>query len=362
MKSIVYLLFLSLSLSSCHTVRRASADPLLQLIHKSNFSLLKGAWSNTPADDQLNKRYASTFDVNALQDVQLAKQFSLLEENTIADADRVQLLPVNNQLQVTVFRRNGIIAKFSVKGKFKKGYFKTKKQSKTAFPPIPPFYYFNDNVRLYITVDKDNNLVIKRRGKKTGMIFFFASGFSMDNEYRYTPYTNAILDQRAVEATNAGFPDREIQSIDKKVKKINADSTLYSRSSQELDIGGEGGKATFYSKEDTVVLVEKTEYGETFRTEKSYYFDDISGELIYMEERQYRYNRPIYYDAKTARENNDTEAFDERRSVVTTYFHYFEKGRLFYRSNENGKPEDKTQWERLGKELISELSVIYQQN
>lgn len=375
MKTIVYVLLIILTLSSCNTAKHASKDDSLQVISKNNFSLLKGTWKNIPIDNQLNKRYASTFDVNALQDVQLAKQFFLLDENILPDADRIQLLPVDNQLQVTAFRRNEITAKFSVKGKFKKGYFKTKKQSKTAFPPIPPFYYFNDNVRLYVTVDKENNLVIKRRGKKTGMIFFFASGFSMDNEYCYAPVfpidgvekSDEVFIKNFSEEDENTAPklsgntttDKKLLSIISTIKKRTTNDTTFEKMTIDLDTGGEGGKATLYLQNDLAERIEKVVFGEAFRTETAYYFDDNSGELIYMEERQYRYNRPIYYDEKAARENNDTEAFDESKSVVTTSYHYFENGKLFYRSNENGEPEDKTQWERLGREIIRELEMIY---
>ena len=126
-----------------------------------------------------------------------------------------------------------------------------------------------------------------------------------------------------------------------------------------MDIGGEGGTATFYSKNDAVLLIEKVEYGETFRTEKDYYFDDKSGDLIYMTERHYRYNRPIYYDEKAAKENNDTEAFDESSSTILTYHNYFENGKLFYRVNKNNEPEKKNELDKTGNEILKELEKMY---
>ncbi len=177
--------------ASCRTVKQASKDISLQAIDVGRFNLLKGGYNNQPKEDRLNNSYLSSYDVNTLTDVQLAKQFFLLATNWTIEADKVELLPNNNELRIIVFKQDKIVAEFNRKGSFRKGYFKTKKENKLKFPPIPPFYYFNENVRLFITIDKEGNLVIKRKGKKVGMIFFFGTGFKIDNEYRYALYGSA---------------------------------------------------------------------------------------------------------------------------------------------------------------------------
>lgn len=379
MKPIVYYsALIMVVLSSCHSVKHATKDPELQTVSSQNIHLLKGTYHNQPIDDKLNKAYSSVYDVNALQDVQLLKQFFLLKKTENGIAEQLQIAIINNELQITAMQDGQTVKQFRIKGKFRKGYFKTKKESKTKFPPLPPFYYFNENVRLYLTLDTANNLVVKRKGRKTGMIFFFAAGFKMDNEYCYPPYNNTTPQTDSVikgdEQTNSflteekntapklsgdAATDKKLQPVIDKINRINAGGEQYEKISTDLDIGGEGGTATFYSKNDAVLLIEKVEYGETFRTEKDYYFDDKSGDLIYMTERHYRYNRPIYYDEKAAKENNDTEAFDESSSTILTYHNYFENGKLFYRVNKNNEPEKKNELDKTGNEILKELEKMY---
>lgn len=381
MKPIVcYAILIIVACTSCHSVKQAANDPTLQTLNEHNIHILKGTYHNLPIDDKLNKNYVSTYDANALQDVQLLKQFFLLEKGENGIAEQIQIAAISNsQLQITALHNGQVVKQVLIKGELSNGYFKTEKESKTKFPPLPPFYYFNENVRLYLTLDTANNLVVKRNGKKTGMVFLFSSGFKMDNEYRYAPYNNTASQIDSVtkdmnDTTVAVMPedalfiplpsgnptiDQKLQMVLEKVKRID---TVQAWDVMWIDIetGGEGGKAGLHSINDDVLFINKVEYGETFRTEMEYYFDEQNGNLIYMTERHYRYNRPMYYDEKVAKENNDTEAFNESRSTIITHHNYFENGKLFYRINNNNEPEKKDTLDKIGNEIIQELEKFYQ--
>ena len=382
MKSIVcYAILIIVACTSCHSVKQAANDPTLQTLNEDNLHLLKGTYHNLPIDDKLNKNYASTYDANALQDVQLLKQFFLLEDGENGIAEQIQIAAISNrELQITALQNGQIVKQFRIKGALSNGYFITEKESKTAFPPLPPFYYFNENVRLYLTLDTANNLVVKRRGKKTGMVFLFASSFKMDNEYRYAPYNNTASQIDSVtkdmnDTTLAVMPedalfiplpsgnptiDQKLKMVLDKVKRIEAFHNYDNVMWIDIETNGEGGKAGLHFTNDDVWFINKVEYGETFRTEMEYYFDEKNGNLIYMTERHYRYNRPMYYDEKVAKENNDTETFDESRSTIITHHNYFENGKLFYRINYNNEPEKKDTLDKIGKEIIQELEKFYQ--
>ncbi len=191
-QSVFFISFTGFTFISCSSVRHASKDASLHPIDAARRNKLNGVYCNQPIDDQLDKSYTVAYDINALSDVQLVKQFFLLDTNWNITADKIELFAVDNELRLGIFSQSKRIAVFTINGKFRKGYFKTKKERKTTFPPIPPFYYFNQHVRLLITVDQSSNLVVKRKGKKTGMVFFFGTGFKMDNEYRYAPYKSLL--------------------------------------------------------------------------------------------------------------------------------------------------------------------------
>ncbi len=126
----------------------------------------------------------------------------------------------------------------------------------------------------------------------------------------------------------------------------------------DLEIGGEGGTATFHTKDGALIRIETLHYGETFRSERDYRLEGEDGGLTYMLERLHRYNRPIYYDAAVARENQDEEAFDEGKGTVMRYHHHFENGKLVRRSDDTGDPEDETQYERIGEAILEELEAL----
>ena len=120
-----------------------------------------------------------------------------------------------------------------------------------------------------------------------------------------------------------------LKPIQANFKRIN--SITKWTSIQKRDIEGEsteGGEATFYYKNNRLEKVMARHYGEMGQILTEYYL--LNGKLSFVFEKDYRYNRPLFYDAKTMKENNDTESFDFNKSEITETRNYFEKDYLFH--------------------------------
>lgn len=105
------------------------------------------------------------------------------------------------------------------------------------------------------------------------------------------------------------------QWTDIKKKNIEGEST-------------EGGEAAYYYKNNRLEKVIVRHYGETRQALIEYYL--LNGKLSFVFEKDYHYNRPLFYDAKMMKENNDTEAFDFNKSEITETRNYFENGSLLH--------------------------------
>ncbi len=93
----------------------------------------------------------------------------------------------------------------------------------------------------------------------------------------------------------------------------------------------EGGEAAFYYKNKRLEKVIARHYGEMGRKLIEYYL--LNGRLSFVFEKEYTYNRPLFYDLKAMKENSDTEAFDLNKSDIMEIRSYFEKGNLIYTVN-----------------------------
>jgi hypothetical protein len=112
-------------------------------------------------------------------------------------------------------------------------------------------------------------------------------------------------------------------------KRINS-ITKWTRIKQK-DIEGvsaEGGEATFYYQKKRLEKIIARHYGEMGQLLIEYYL--FNGKLSFAFEKEYRYNRPLFYDVKVMKENNDTEAFDFKKSEITEARYYFLNARLIH--------------------------------
>ena len=93
---------------------------------------------------------------------------------------------------------------------------------------------------------------------------------------------------------------------------------------------------------------------------EEYYFDEAG--LIFVFEQEYRYNRPIYWDAERAKENGDEEVFDINKSVIIENRYYFngdEMVRWLDRDYEQ-VPHSQERFDLAKKEVLAEAQRFIQ--
>lgn len=120
--------------------------------------------------------------------------------------------------------------------------------------------------------------------------------------------------------------EERLKSIRTNFKRINEISEWTSVDKRELNQSAEGGIATYYFVKDTLLKVVVIHLGETGKNIQEFYTK--SGQLSFVFEQQYQYNRPITWDSTTMIENQDTETFDINKSDIIEDRSYFENGVL----------------------------------
>jgi hypothetical protein len=121
-------------------------------------------------------------------------------------------------------------------------------------------------------------------------------------------------------------------------KRINSITNWASIDTEELWESTEGGEAKFYYQNGQLEKIVARHYGETFQLLTEYYL--LNGQLSFVFEKFYKYNRPFYWDTTAMKEYNDTEAFDFDKSEIIEDRSYFDNGKLIHQiSNQDcGSP------------------------
>ena len=131
-------------------------------------------------------------------------------------------------------------------------------------------------------------------------------------------------------AYNEYLADR-LRPIRINFKRINSISSWTSTDERTIRESSEGGEAIYYYNHG---ILEKTVthiYGETFQILTEYYL--LNGQLSFVFEKTYQYNRPIYYDTAVMKESKDDQAFNIEKSEMLEDRSYFEKGKLIHQVN-----------------------------
>ena len=123
--------------------------------------------------------------------------------------------------------------------------------------------------------------------------------------------------------------------IKENFKRINAIARWSEIKTKELWESLEGGEAKFYYQDTTLEKIVTWHFGESYRYLIEYYL--MNGHLSFVFEKEYRYNRPIFYDTAAMKENNDTEVFDFKKSIITETRSYFENKKLTCRLSNREK-------------------------
>ncbi len=118
--------------------------------------------------------------------------------------------------------------------------------------------------------------------------------------------------------------------IRQNVVRIDSIAKWTSTINKELNESLEGGEATFYYISNGLEKIVTQHFGETFQKMTGYYL--LNGLLSYVFEKTSQYNRPIYYDSVSMKENNDNQIFDFKKSEIVEQKSYFDKGKLIHKS------------------------------
>lgn len=125
-----------------------------------------------------------------------------------------------------------------------------------------------------------------------------------------------------------------LKPIRENFKKINSITNWISIHTEELSESTEGGEAKYYYLNEKLEKIVARHYGESFQLLTEYYL--LNGQLSFVFEKKYKYNRPLYYDKAVMEENNDSEMFDFDKSEIIENRSYFENGKLLHQlSNED---------------------------
>lgn len=126
----------------------------------------------------------------------------------------------------------------------------------------------------------------------------------------------------------SGYLRDKLKPIRENFKRINSISGWTSIVQKELLETTEGGEAKFYYQNGKLEKIVTHQFGETFQKLNEYYL--LNSRLSFVYERSYKYNRPMYYDSAAMKENNDTEAFDFKKSEIIENRSYFDNGKLLH--------------------------------
>lgn len=125
------------------------------------------------------------------------------------------------------------------------------------------------------------------------------------------------------------FLKDRLKPIRSNFKRINSITKWTSIKKKDIEgESAEGGEAIFYEHKGHLKKITTRLYGEMGQVLTEYYL--LNGDLSFVFEKKYTYNRPFFYDAKAMKENNDTEFFDLKKSEIEENRNYFEKGKLIH--------------------------------
>jgi hypothetical protein len=127
------------------------------------------------------------------------------------------------------------------------------------------------------------------------------------------------------------FLTGRLKPIRENFKRINSIAKWTSTDKKELNESTEGGEATFYYSAGVLEKIVTRHFGETFQQLTEYYL--LHGQLSFVFEKSFKYNRPLYFDSTSMKENNDNQAFDFEKSEIAEDRSYFEKGKLIHQVN-----------------------------
>jgi len=138
--------------------------------------------------------------------------------------------------------------------------------------------------------------------------------------------TNRKDSVRNLKQTEIGSKKESLKAIQLNFKRINSIPQWDHIKKIELFESTLGGFASYYFSKGKLEKIVAHYYGETFQEIDEYYLS--KGELSFVFEKTYDYNRPIYWDTVKMKSLNDKEVFDFEKSTISEQRNYFHSGKL----------------------------------
>ncbi len=148
----------------------------------------------------------------------------------------------------------------------------------------------------------------------------------------------------------------ELKPARENFKRINSIEKWTSTRKKDLEETTEGGEADYCYLDGTLEKIVMRQFGETFQKITEFYM--LEGKPSFVFEKEYEYNRPIYWDSTAMKENGDNQIWDAEKSKITETRNYFKQGKLIHQEEsekENGEAKPS------GKDLTQEQERISRQ-
>lgn len=165
---------MTLLVCSCSTIRLKSRKGKDLHIDASSFDKLSGDFKNSKNDTiHFRRTLYNNFNYDTVY-----RQKDLI----------VNITPIDkNKIILKVFDNETPIDSLTIKGKYRRGYFKMRRQWSTSFLAGPLLWGLGDNLK-YLGLTKDNKLVIINSGSGGVMLLvvfpiFAAGSGQFENEY-----------------------------------------------------------------------------------------------------------------------------------------------------------------------------------
>jgi hypothetical protein len=174
MKIIVPIFFSVLFFSSCTTIKLTNRAGRDIEITEDSFQKLEGTFSNISIDtNHRNRTLLSNFLTDSIyKNQELSLQIEAIDHKSIL---------------LKVWSYDTVVESIAVKGKFKRGYFKVRRQWNTSFIAGPLLWILGDDLK-YLGITNTNNLLVINSGGGGLMLLialpiFAAGGSQFENEY-----------------------------------------------------------------------------------------------------------------------------------------------------------------------------------
>lgn len=145
-----------LACCSCSTIHTKYRKGMDRPVSASDFSALEGTFSNTPPDT-----------VRSFYVRELIHHFIT---DTIA-CTHVFVRPETKRLHLDLYNGDSLLTTKTLKGRYRKGYFRTRHNVRATFPVGPVLWVIAEDFK-YVGVTNEGNLVVLNSGGSGVLLFF----------------------------------------------------------------------------------------------------------------------------------------------------------------------------------------------